>query len=107
MDEPLMLQNKMRYNQSQYEKCLIYAPRHSEMIPSWVTPTTHLAGATGSENQITAVRVGVCEANDKSEHYHRPLDNRIKAGDSNFSTSDSLGYCGGDCLRWLTESPTW
>ena len=55
---------------------------------SSLLPHTAGGGATGSENQITAVRVGVCEANDKSEHYHRPLDNRIKAGDSNFSTSD-------------------
>ena len=35
-------------------------------------------GAIGSENQTTAVRVGVCGSNDKSEHYHRPLGNRIK-----------------------------
>ena len=36
-------------------------------------------GATGSENQTTAMRVGLCGSNDKSEHYHRPLGNRIKA----------------------------
>ncbi len=35
-------------------------------------------GAAGSENQTTAVRVCVCGSNDKSEHYHRPLANRIK-----------------------------
>ena len=36
-------------------------------------------GATGSDNQTTAVRVGVYGVNDKSERYHHPLGKRVKA----------------------------
>ena len=48
----LMLQYKMRYNQSQHEKCLIYSPLYSEVIPSWVTSTiSAVAGLPGPKTR--------------------------------------------------------